>query len=122
MAGRPTRRRAAPTLLALLLAVPLGGCGSASSSSPASAGSGASGHALSTRDLTRIEQCLRRAGLTPSFPTSPPTALPTGGMSGSPKGYPSLGSGTLGDPHVRAALRSCGITHLLPSPGVMNPG
>lgn len=114
------------TLLALALVAPLAGCGSSSSPSPASPGSrpggGSGGLALSTRDLKRIEQCLQDAGLGSSFPTTLPTALPSDGLSGWPKGRPSRGPGGFGDPQVRAALKSCGITLPTRSPGYANPG
>jgi hypothetical protein len=127
MAGRLVVRLASLTLLGVLGAGGLAACGSSSSSSTAapasSPGATLGGLALSTRDLKRIVECLKAAGLTPSLPTSPPTALPTDGLSGSPKGLPSIGPGGLRDPRVVAALRACGIT--LPSPagtGTAHPG
>ena len=129
MAGRLVARLVSLAMLVTLGAGGLAACGSSSSSSPAapdrSPSGGLGGLALSTRDLKRIVQCLKAAGLTPSLPTSLPTTLPTDGLSGSPKGLPSLGSGggDLRDPRVLAALRACGIT--LPSPvtaGSAHPG
>jgi hypothetical protein len=127
MPGRVVARTTALALVGVLGAGGLAACGTSSSSStaaPASSTDGAfGGAALGSRDLKRIMRCLHAAGLTPSFPASPPTTLPTDGLTGSPKELPSIGPGGLRDPRVLAALRACGITVPAPaSAGTAHPG
>jgi hypothetical protein len=118
------------TIVGVLSAVALTGCGGSSSSSTASSGEPSgppSGFQLSSAQEKKIRHCLEAAGLSTSFPTGQPTDFPSGGPSGSPpsgsppSGFPSGGfsggpggpGGGLADPDVQSALKACGIS--LPS-------
>jgi hypothetical protein len=127
---RLTHRVASLTVVGVLSAAALTGCGGSSSSSTASsaepsgiASGQPDGFRLSSAQQRKIQKCLKAAGLSTSFPTGRPSDFPSGGPSGSPpSGAPtsipsggfSGGSGGPGggfaDPEVQSALKACGIT------------
>jgi len=125
--SRTTHRVAALTVVGVLAAAALTGCGG-SSSGTSSGGpttfrsGGPGGFQLDPGQQQKIQRCLKAAGLSASFPTGRPSGVPSGGPSGSPPsgapsdftgGGPSGGPGGIADPEVQAALKACGIS--LPS-------
>jgi len=95
--------------------------GSSGSSSGTPSGPGAGGApSISTQELTKIQDCLKAAGIdVPTFPSGRPSGIPTALPSGAPSfdpnqpppsGFPGGGSGGLNDPKVQQALNACGIS------------
>jgi hypothetical protein len=126
-----TTRVASLSVVGVLAAATLTGCGGGSSSSStgtpqAGAPSGGpGGFGINTAQQKKIQQCLKAAGLASSFPSGRPSGFPSGGAngtppsgvpSGAPSGFPSggpsggPGGGAFNNPQIQAALKACGIT------------
>jgi hypothetical protein len=136
--SRLTHRAASLTVLGVLGAVALTGCGGGSSSTGSGRPSGfpsgrPGGFQLSATEQKKIQSCLKAAGIKSTFPSGRPSGFPSGRPSGFPSGRPS-GSppsgfpsgapsggfsggpgGGFRDPQVQAALKACGITFNQPS-------
>lgn len=107
---------------AAIACLALTACGSSSSSpsgTPSGPGAGG-GQSISAQDLTKIQNCLKAAGVAvPTFPSGRPSGIPTALPSGAPSfdpnqpppsGFPGGTGGGFSDPKVQQALTACGIS------------
>lgn len=111
----------------IALAFTLAGCGATKSSTdPSTTGNPSGPQGPGAGQFSKIQDCLKAAGLAQNLPSGPPSGipsnLPSGRPSGAPTGFPSggpRGLTQLNNPQIQDALKACGIT--LPQPGAGAP-